>query len=121
MNNLVSTYSGSEKEIIFEKFYEIVRSIPAGKVATYGQIAEMANQPGEARAVGQALSCLEHQDVPWHRVVTASGKIAMPTRPDLREKQRNLLLEEGIQFVVDYQVDMPRFDWQATQSQLDLF
>lgn len=114
-------YSDSEKEAIFNEFYEIVKTIPAGKVATYGQIAKMVAHPVDARAVGQALSLSDGLRVPWHRVVTASGKIAMPTRQDLREQQQRLLQEEGVEFVADYQVDMQRFDWQVTQSQLGLF
>lgn len=121
MKDLPLTYSDTEKEALFEKFYQIIRTIPSGKVATYGQIAQMANSPKEARLVGQALSLSKSHEVPWHRVVTASGKIAMPTRPELRDRQKQLLREEGIEFIADYQVNMQRFDWQATQPQLDLF
>lgn len=114
-------YSDSETALLFEEFYEIIRTIPPGKVASYGQIATLANHSGDARLVGQALSLSADKDVPWHRVVTASGKIAMPTRSDLREQQRALLLKEGVEFIDEFQVDMQRFDWQVTQPQLDLF
>ena len=101
-----------EKATLTEKFYDIVRSIPAGKVATYGQIAKMAGRSKDARHVGHALSGLSKTDVPWHRVVLASGDIAMPTRPDLQKRQRELLIEEGVEFSREYRVYMERYDWQ---------
>ncbi len=109
--------SKPEKAILIQKFYDIVRSIPTGKVATYGQIANKAGRPKDAREVGNALSGLVKTDVPWHRVVLASGKIAMPTRPDLQKRQRELLLEEGVEFSGDYQVYMERYDWQRDSQQ----
>ncbi|MCW8877550.1 MAG: MGMT family protein [Kangiellaceae bacterium] len=120
-NDPTSNYTDAELEALFEKFYEIIRTIPTGKVASYGQIAQIADHSRDARLVGQALSQSEGKGIPWHRVVSASGKIAMPTRQDLRERQQDLLLEEGVEFIADYQVDMRRFDWQANQPQLDLF
>lgn len=129
MNNSETDYedlSKTEKAELREKFYEIVRSIPAGKVATYGQVAKMAGRSKDARHVGNALSGLVKTDVPWHRVVLASGKIAMPTRPDLQKRQRDLLREEGVGFVGDYQVHIHGYDWQMSReqgsgSQSDLF
>ncbi len=117
--------SKAEQAALREKFYEIIRTVPVGRVASYGQIAKMAGRPKDARHVGSALSGLVKTDIPWHRVVLASGKIAMPTRPDLQKRQRELLCEEGIEFIGDYQVNMQRYDWQLSErgagEQTDLF
>lgn len=107
----------SEAEV-FQKFYDIVRRIPEGKVASYGQIAKMAGYPGDARYVGHALSGSDKLNLPWHRVVTASGELAMLVRSELRDKQKDLLLAEGVEFISEYQVDMRRYDWQETQQDL---
>ena len=60
---------------IFAAFYDIVRRIPAGKVATYGQIARLAGRPRCARTVGYALSDCRDPSVPCHRVVGANGSL----------------------------------------------
>ncbi|TQV88343.1 MGMT family protein [Aliikangiella coralliicola] len=121
MHRSMNDYDDLPDAEVFEEFYKIVRQIPKGKVASYGQIAKMANYPEDARRVGHALAALEDSEVPWHRVVTASGKIAMPTRPHLRDRQRDLLLQEGVEFIDEYQVHMQRYDWQVQQVQADLF
>ncbi len=117
--------SKAEQANLREKFYEIIRTVPSGMVASYGQVAKMAGRPKDARHVGNALSGLVKTDIPWHRVVLASGKIAMPTRPDLQKRQRDLLCEEGVEFIGDYQVNMQRYDWQLSEQgageQTDLF
>ncbi|WP_086934146.1 MGMT family protein [Agarilytica rhodophyticola] len=111
-------YDSLSEDEIFQKFYAIVKRIPEGKVGTYGQVAEMAGRPGDARNVGHALSGSSKIDIPWHRVVSASGEIAMVVRSELRDRQKDLLLQEGVEFIDEYQVDMKRFDWQAKQQDL---
>ena len=62
-----------------QSIWQVVASIPEGRVATYGQVAEMAGQPGRARWVGRLLSELpEATTLPWHRVVNARGNITNP-------------------------------------------
>ena len=62
-----------------QRLYSIIQQIPAGYVATYGQVAELAGLPGCARMVGRTLSQLpSDSQLPWHRVIGASGKISLP-------------------------------------------
>ena len=66
-----------DRQARLERIYETIRDIPRGRVASYGQVAEIAGIPRGARQVGWALKHLPRgKDVPWHRVITASGKIA---------------------------------------------
>jgi methylated-DNA-protein-cysteine methyltransferase-like protein len=77
----------------------VVRRIPRGRVATYGQIAELAGLEGHARQVGYALHHLPAQsDVPWHRVLNARGEVSPRSAGDSHELQRMLLEAEGIAF-----------------------
>jgi methylated-DNA-protein-cysteine methyltransferase-like protein len=84
----------------FRRVYALVREIPRGRVATYGQIAAMLNVPRGARAVGWALRALpadEEARVPWHRVVGAGGRISPRPGPG-PQVQRRLLAAEGVAF-----------------------
>jgi methylated-DNA-protein-cysteine methyltransferase-like protein len=80
----------------YERIYEAVRRIPRGRVATYGQVAELAGLPGRARQVGYALAALREGDVPWHRVVNARGCVSARSDPTFEELQRRLLRREGV-------------------------
>jgi methylated-DNA-protein-cysteine methyltransferase-like protein len=84
----------------FLRVYRVVRLIPRGRVATYGQVALLAGTPRGARAVGWALRALDDRGVarvPWHRVVNAAGGIS--PRPGLSPQlQRRLLRAEGVRF-----------------------
>lgn len=95
-----------------DRFEAVIAAIPEGRVATYGQIAALAGLPGRARAVGQTLSALsEDSDLPWHRVINASGRISSRGRPPVEGFQRHLLLEEGIEFSASGRIDLDRFGW----------
>ncbi len=62
----------------YERIYSVIRKIPSGKVATYGQIARLAGMPRHARQVGYALHVLpEKANVPWHRVISSKGEISL--------------------------------------------
>ena len=79
--------------------YAIVRRIPRGRVATYGQVATLAGLAGHARQVGYALSALpEASSVPWHRVVNARGEVSRRSEPGCDDEQRELLEAEGVVF-----------------------
>ena len=96
----------------FERVYELVRSIPPGKVCTYGQIAVMAGSPGAARQVGWAMAGLPSgTDVPWHRVINAKGGISLRGRMDAADLQRLLLENEGIIFDENGQTDLRVFQY----------
>ena len=90
--------------------YKLVRQIPRGRVATYGQIARLANWGRRARHVGWAMhACPE--DVPWHRVINSKGEISPRARSDSHELQRMLLEAEGVRFDARGRVDLDRFLW----------
>ena len=79
------------------QIWDAVRAIPRGRVASYGDVARMAGLPGRARLVGHALRGLpEDSDVPWHRVINASGRIAFPVGSEAWQRQRDRLLAEGV-------------------------
>ena len=66
----------------YARIYAVIRRIPFGKVATYGQVAELAGLPGHARQVGYALHALPSATaVPWHRVINAAGTVSRRAVP----------------------------------------
>jgi len=86
----------------YEQVYEIVESIPYGKVISYGQIARMLGNPRAAREVGRAMRyCPDH--APWQRVVKADGSIAAGGHAAERKR---LLEDEQVVFLPDGRVDM---------------
>lgn len=97
---------------IFEEIYTVVRLVPEGKVATYGQIARLVGRPRHARQVGYALSALngEH-DVPWHRVINSKGEVSGRAHPDYEEYQRLLLEDEGVEFGLHGKISLKRYQW----------
>jgi len=97
----------------YERYYAVIRRIPRGCVATYGQIAELADFPGHARQVGYALYALrDGTDVPWHRVVNARGRLSLGTViPEGDVEQRIRLEIEGIEFDAEGRIDLRRFRW----------
>lgn len=103
----------SPKETIpARKIYAAVRRIPPGRVATYGQIAAMAGA-SNPRHVGRALRALpDDHDVPWQRVVNASGRVSERARPGWDDLQRILLEREGIEFDGRGRIDLDRFRWE---------
>jgi methylated-DNA-protein-cysteine methyltransferase-like protein len=107
-----------DRQARLERIYETIRDIPRGCVASYGQIAEISGIPRGARQVGWALKHLpKGQDVPWHRVITAAGKIAFETGSARFEKQRKLLEKEDIT-VTAGRVDMRRYRWEPQLDEL---
>ena len=88
----------------------VLGQIPEGKVATYGQVAELAGLPRRARLVGRVLSRLEDNTVPWHRVVNAQGRIS-PRPSGCQDYQRILLEEEGVVFDGAGKISLQRYQW----------
>lgn len=94
----------------FEKIYEVVKSIPKGKVATYGQVAFLAGNPRWARVVGYALHVNpEPGIIPCHRVVNREGKVAPSFAFGGDDVQRQLLEAEGIVFEPDGRIDLEKY------------
>ena len=100
------------------RIWETIRDIPPGNVASYGQIAEIAGIPRGARQVGYALRKLpEGHNVPWHRVIQASGKIAFANGSRPYREQRKRLVMEGVA-VVGGRIDMRKYRWQPDLDEL---
>lgn len=97
----------------YTHIYAIVRRIPRGRVATYGQIANIASMPGHARQVGYALSALKDTSkVPWHRVINAKGEISVRSVAGCDVAQRLLLEREGVTFDQRGRVALRRYGWE---------
>ncbi len=90
--------------------YNAVRSIPSGRVANYGLVAQAAGLPGQARLVGYALHRLpDDSDVPWHRVVNVRGEISLDQRFGPGRAQRALLEAEDVSFDSRGRIDLTRY------------
>ncbi len=101
----------------WERVYRVVRRIPAGRVASYGQIAALAGMPRAARQVGYALHALTaDSDVPWHRVVNAAGRISVRGDSAIPGLQRARLEAEGIGFDAGGRIDWERVGWRPRAS-----
>ena len=95
----------------YDRIWRQVRRIPQGRVATYGQIADLARIPRGARQVGYALHALtQHSGVPWHRVLNARGTISLRSG-GAPETQRIRLEREGVRFDAGGRTDLARFRW----------
>ncbi|MGD0210241.1 MAG: MGMT family protein [Desulfomonilia bacterium] len=94
---------------LYSHIYKIVKHIPKGKVATYGQIVRLAGIPGHARQVGYALHSLpDNSKVPWHRVINQKGRISLDSA---RSFQHDLLESEGISFDKNDAIDLKKYQW----------
>lgn len=101
----------------FERIYEVVRSIPRGRVATYGQVAAMAGNPRWARVVGYALHVNpDPEGIPCYRVVNREGRTSPAFAFGGEDVQRQLLERDGVAFLPDGRVDMARFSWLAASK-----
>ena len=90
----------------------IVKRIPRGRVATYGQIASLAGNARAARQVAWILhAASEKHDLPWHRVINRLGGISLP-RFGGYEVQRALLVQERVKFDARDRIDLKKFQWQ---------
>jgi methylated-DNA-protein-cysteine methyltransferase-like protein len=90
---------------------QLIRSIPEGKVATYGQIAQLAGKPQGSRGVAWLLNSSSNaHKLPWYRVLNSKGRISFPPGSASYKKQKGLLQAEGVVFV-DGQIDLKKFGW----------
>jgi methylated-DNA-protein-cysteine methyltransferase-like protein len=101
----------------YERIYAVVRRIPKGRVATYGQVAELAGLPRAARQVGYAMAALRPETrVPWQRVVNARGEVSPRAEPGADALQRRLLEREGVRFDAGGRVALARYGWEPRES-----
>jgi methylated-DNA-protein-cysteine methyltransferase-like protein len=97
------------KENLFERIRQIVKQIPEGKVATYGQIGKILGIKN-ARIVGYAMRQTTDESVPCHRVLKVDGGLCK-SNPEFMQEQRFLLLKEGVGFRDEMHVDLEKFRW----------
>lgn len=95
--------------------FEVVKSIPEGKVSTYGQLALKLGKPHGAREVGWMLHSNTSADVPCHRVVNRDGRLAPNFAFDGAEEQKRRLESEGVRFTDSMHVDLEKFLWSASK------
>jgi methylated-DNA-protein-cysteine methyltransferase-like protein len=100
----------------YRRIYRVVRRIPRGKVATYGQIAVLAGIPRQPRQVGYALYALPRgAGVPWQRVINAKGEVSQRSTPGYEGMQRAALESEGVVFDTRGRVDLTRYQWRPAE------
>lgn len=96
---------------LYERIYAVIRQIPCGCVATYGQVAAIVGS-GNPRTVGYALSSLPDQsDVPWQRVVNRQGRVSPRAEGAEDSRQRVLLIDEGVLFDRRGCIDFDVYGW----------
>jgi methylated-DNA-protein-cysteine methyltransferase-like protein len=89
-----------------------IQSIPAGKVATYKQIAELAGKPQGSRGVSWILhSCSTAYKLPWHRVLNSKGTISFPVTSSNYRQQKKRLEKEGVVFNEDGKLNLAKYQW----------
>ncbi|MBL4910171.1 MAG: MGMT family protein [Alteromonadaceae bacterium] len=106
----------------YRQIWQTVQTIPVGKVASYGQIADLAGLPGRARLVGKALGYVpksgwQGQKVPWYRVINSQGKISLPFGSKGFEQQKQLLQNEQV-VVTGCRIKLKNFQWQPSIDEL---
>ena len=107
-----------DREIRMRRIWETIAEIPAGRVANYGQVAEIAGVPRGARQVGYALRHAPRDlNLPWHRVIRASGASAFSQDSRAFKTQRDRLAEEGVP-MLSGKVDMQKFLWRPDLDEL---
>lgn len=108
--------NGNSTSNFFQKVYKIVKKIPKGKVATYGQVAGLCGHPRGARTVGWALHILDEEGaIPWQRVINREGRISTTCLEHTADLQRFLLINEGVKVVEkdgNFWIDLKKYLWQ---------
>jgi methylated-DNA-protein-cysteine methyltransferase related protein len=112
LNNLVDEESSLEESSPEQRVYIALAAVPSGTVVTYGQLAELAGLPRAARMVGRILGNLPNEtQLPWHRVVNATGEISLPENSPSFKTQKARLQEEGV-VLTNNRVSLKKFNWQ---------
>jgi len=103
---------------LYEIIYEMVKKIPKGKVATYGQVARLCGLREHARLVGYALHNLKpNSGVPWHRVINSKGMISLRKNTGAYERQRRLLEKEKVMFTGE-KIDLSEYGAMASKRKM---
>lgn len=95
-----------------DKVIEITKSIPYGRVTTYGTVAILAGLPRGGRLVGGVLHFnSEKYDLPWQRVINRHGFISTKCTEHIKALQKTLLEQEGVEVSKDFMVDLKKYGW----------
>jgi methylated-DNA-protein-cysteine methyltransferase related protein len=101
-----------------KQIWKTVQAVPFGKVASYGQIADLAGLPGRARLVGKSLGLAPHSmQLPWYRILRSSGQLAFEKGSAQAEKQKGLLQQEEV-VVFNNRVKLKDFGWQPDLAEM---
>lgn len=101
-----------------QKIIQTIQQIPKGRVASYGQLADLAGLPGRARLVGKVLRTAPKETrLPWHRILRANGVLAFLAGSEQAKRQIDLLAEEGVE-VIRNKVDLKRYGWQPSLADI---
>jgi len=113
----MSNRAGAGTVSTHQSILAVVRRIPRGRVATYGQVAALAGLARQPRLVGYAMHALPSgTTVPWHRVINARGMVSIRSDGVASLSQRLLLEREGVQFDGRGRVSLERYQWRPTRS-----
>lgn len=111
----------SNDKSVFELIYDVVRQIPKGKVATYGQVAALAGNKRWARVVGYALHVNpDPVNIPCYRVVNRQGEVSKAFAFGGENRQIELLKNEGVEFM-DGRVDLSKYGWSKVTTDGPLY
>ena len=95
----------------FQEAYAVIKRIPRGMVMSYAGVARQCGRPGAQRVVGYALRALPSgSKVPWWRVINSQGRISNSSSPDAPQRQRKILLAEGVEVSEDYRIHLRLYD-----------
>ncbi len=101
-----------------KKIWAIVNRVPAGKVSSYGFIADLAGLPGRARLVGSVLQLApKEMSLAWHRILKSNGQLAFPVNSKQAQQQKALLQEEDV-IVSNNRVNLKKFGWKPDLGEL---
>jgi len=117
MMNKSTANKGEQKRNFSDQVKQLIKAIPPGKVATYGQIASHAGNSRASRQVAWILhSCSEKDGLPWHRVINSKGHLSLPPQGGY-EVQKKLLELEGIKFKENDSIDLDDFLWRIPHDE----
>jgi len=101
----------------YQRVIRVIKRIPKGRIATYGQVAALAGSPRAARQVVRALhSSSGKHKLPWHRVINSMGSVSLP-RGQGFEQQTKMLEDEGVVFGLGGRVNLKRYQWRPRTIQ----
>ncbi|WP_438865160.1 MGMT family protein [Neptunicella sp.] len=102
----------------YKRIWQTVETVPKGKVASYGQIADLAGLPGRARLVGKALGKNpDDRPLPWYRILRSNGQIAFPAGSKQADIQKGLLQQEDV-VVINNRVKLSQYQWQPDLAEM---